>query len=304
MIYIKLLIGLALLVYGGNMLVDGSVKLAKRMGISSLLIGLVLVGFGTSTPELVASLISVFQNSNGIAVGNVVGSNIANILLVLGCAAIIYPLAIDVKAFKRDSLMLCITTIALIGVAMLGIITRFMGGLMVLCLIGYVIYSYRVDKKSHQEKTSDEPLPNGWMALLQASFGIALTIWGADLLVKNAIDLAKLWQVSDSVIGLTIVAVGTSLPELTASVIASFKKENGVAFGNVVGSNIYNVFFILGTVALCKPIDVPLGMEKDIFVMTGVTILLCSIAFWRKVFSRFTGILFVSTYVIYTYFLF
>ncbi len=304
MIYIKLIIGLALLVYGGNMLVDGSVKLAKRLGISSLLIGLVLVGFGTSTPELVASLISVFENSEGIAVGNVVGSNIANILLVLGAASVMYPVSIDIKAFRRDGVMLGISTVALIIAALSGVISRFAGVVMVLCLLGYICYSYYVDRKTHLEEKNNEALPNGWLALAQAFVGIALTAYGADLLVKNAIEVSKLWHVSDSVIGLTIVAVGTSLPELTASVVASFKKENGVAFGNVVGSNIYNALFILGTVSVCKPVNIPTGMEKDILIMTIVTILLCSIAIWQKKFTRLVGVLFLLSYVIYTWLLF
>ncbi len=306
MTYLWICFGLALLVYGGNILVDGSVALAKRMGVSSLLIGLVLVGFGTSTPELTTSLISALKQSNGISVGNVVGSNIANILLVLGAAALIYPISIDVKSFKRDGLVLILSTIALMIVGYLGVITRIAGIIFITGLIVYVIYSYISDKKAHidDEPIENMPKTNGWLSFAKAIGGIALTIIGAKFLVDNAIILAKEWGVSQSVIGLTIVAVGTSLPELTASVIASIKKENGVAFGNVVGSNIYNALFILGVVAMFMPIDIPTDMSRDMIIMGIVTTILCGIAFWQKQVSRLVGVLFVAAYIVYTYFLF
>ena len=267
MVYLMLIIGLSLLVWGGNLLVDGSVGVAKKMGLSSLVIGLVLVGFGTSTPELLASLLSVLKGSNGIALGNVVGSNIANILLVLGAAAVIHPVKIDIKDFKRDGFFLMLASIMVVASVYFGIINRVIGFILVSTLIGYVFYCYKTDKKNHQDEEKEPTKMSLTKALILSFVGIGLTMLGAKFLVDNAILLARMWGVSEAVIGLTIVAVGTSLPELAASMTASFKKENGVAFGNVVGSNIYNALFILGAVALILPIKIEESMRIDSLIM-------------------------------------
>ena len=305
MVYLMLIIGLSLLVYGGNLLVDGSVQVAKRIGLSSLVIGLVLVGFGTSTPELLASLISVLKGSNGIAVGNVIGSNIANILLVLGAAAVVHPVKIDIKDFKRDGLVLMLASIGVVFAVYLGVISRLIGFIFVSGLIGYIFFCYKTDKKNHSENETEEKANISLIKALSISIiGIALTMLGAKFLIDNAIILARMWGVSEAVIGLTIVAVGTSLPELAASMAASFKKENGVAFGNVVGSNIYNALFILGMVALILPIKVDETMRIDSLIMLLVAFVLTSIAFWKKEFSRTIGILFLLAYAGYIWYLF
>lgn len=305
MVYLMLIIGLSLLVYGGNLLVDGSVQVAKRIGLSSLVIGLVLVGFGTSTPELLASLISVLKGSNGIAVGNVIGSNIANILLVLGAAAVVHPVKIDIKDFKRDGLVLMLASIGVVCAVYLGVISRLIGFIFVSGLIGYIFFCYKTDKKNHSENETEEKANISLIKALSISIiGIALTMLGAKFLIDNAIILARMWGVSEAVIGLTIVAVGTSLPELAASMAASFKKENGVAFGNVVGSNIYNALFILGMVALILPIKVDATMKIDSLIMLLVAFVLTGIAFWKKEFSRTIGILFLLAYAGYIWYLF
>lgn len=309
MVYLFLFIGLFLLAFGGDTMVSGAVALAKRMGVSSLLIGLTLVGFGTSTPELLTSLVAVFQKSDSIAVGNVVGSNIANILLVLGMAAVIHPIPINLTAFKRDGLFLIISTLALIFAALWGKITFIMGMALVGLLLYYVYYSYRSDKKQQaiqKNKASlviEKQMPV-WLALTKAVGGIALTMLGAKLLVDNSIILARYWGVSEAVIGLTIVAVGTSLPELATSVMAAVRKQNDVAFGNVVGSNIYNALFILGIAALFMTVRVPTDMAKDVALMTLVTLLLIGLAFWKKQISRTSGWIFLSVYMLYTLYLF
>ena len=288
------------------MLVDGSVQVAKKMGVSSLVIGLVLVGFGTSTPELLASLISVMKGANGIAVGNVVGSNIANILLVLGAAAFVHPIKVDIKDFKRDGSVLMIASVGVLIATYIGVINRVMGLLFVAMLIGYVYYCYKTDKKKHQTEPleTDEKGVSLPKSLLKSVVGIALTMLGAKFLIDNAIELARVWGVSEAVIGLTIVAEGTSLPELTASMIASVKKENGVAFGNVVGSNIYNALFILGVVALILPIKVNADMQIDAIIMLVVALALTLIAFIKKEFSRTIGALFLLSYIGYVWYLF
>lgn len=304
MVYLMLIIGLSLLVWGGNLLVDGSVGVAKKMGLSSLVIGLVLVGFGTSTPELLASLLSVLKGSNGIALGNVIGSNIANILLVLGAAAVIHPVKIDIKDFKRDGFFLMLASIMVVASVYFGIINRVIGFILVSTLIGYVFYCYKTDKKNHQDEEKEPTKMSLTKALILSFVGIGLTMLGAKFLVDNAILLARMWGVSEAVIGLTIVAVGTSLPELAASMTASFKKENGVAFGNVVGSNIYNALFILGTVALILPIKIEESMRIDSLIMLLVAFVLTGVAFWKKCFSRTIGFLFLCSYAAYIWYLF
>lgn len=313
MIYALLILGLVLLAFGGDTMVSGAVALAKKMGISTLLIGLTLVGFGTSTPELLTSLLAAIKGSNAIALGNVVGSNIANILLVLGMAAIIAPVNVDIKAFKRDGGFLALSCALLIVALFLGQIGRIMGGVLVAMLIGYIIYSYITDKKQTSKTrakntdtsdTKQEVLMPTWLALVKAIGGIALMMLGAKLLVDNSIILARSWGVSEAVIGLTIVAVGTSLPELATSVMSGIRGHNDVAFGNVVGSNIYNSLFILGTTALFLPIAVPASMGTDIWLMTIITAILIGVALWQKRFSRSIGFAFLCAYAVYNYYLY
>ncbi len=310
MVYVLLALGLFLLIYGGDMLVRGAVQLARKTGVSPLLIGLTLVGFGTSTPELVTSLIAVFKKSEGIAVGNVVGSNIANILLVLGAAAIISPVRVDIKSFKRDTVFLIISTLGLVAALLMARISFLMGAVLTGTLIFYVIYSYISDRKNQkairlqEAKTTEASPAGGWISLARTLIGIALTLVGAKLLVDNAIVLARSWGISEAVIGLTLVAVGTSLPELITSVVSAVRRQNDVAFGNVVGSNIYNALFILGVTALFMPVTVPEAMGWDILIMAGVTAVLIGIALWKKCFSRFVGLLFLLAYAGYTYGLF
>ena len=304
MVYIWLILGFCFLIYGGNLLVDGSVKLAKRMGVSPLLIGLTLVGFGTSTPELITSLLAVFQKSEGIAVGNVVGSNIANILLVLGVAAVLLPVRVDLKSFKRDGTFLALSTVGLIIALLLGQIGFVMGLILVGLLGVYVVYSYVSDKKEQQVEGKGILPGNKLFALGQTAGGIALTLLGAKLLVYSAVALATRWGISETVIGLTVVAVGTSLPELITSIMSAIHKQNDVAFGNVVGSNIYNALFILGFTALFIPIKVPETIGFDLWVMVISTILLIGIALWKRQFSRLVGVLFLMGYAFYVWRLF
>lgn len=307
MVYILLALGLVLLAVGGDVLVSGAVSVARRLGVSTLLIGLTLVGFGTSTPELVTSLLAAVQGANGIAVGNAVGSNIANILLVLGLASLIRPVSVDVTAFKRDGVFLGISSVALIIGAFWGTIGFVMGLIFVGVLIFYIYYSYITDKKHCADVKENETNDNKTSvvkALLKTVGGIALTMLGAKLLVDNAIILARNWGISEAVIGLSIVAVGTSLPELATSVMSAIKKESNVAFGNVVGSNIYNALFILGVTALIIPLSVTKTMAIDILIMTAVTILLSVFAVFKKGFSRPVGGLFLILYAGYMWYLF
>lgn len=293
MIALGLLGGFVLLLAGGEALVRGSVALATRLGVSPLLIGLTLVGFGTSTPELITSIEAALVGSPGIAVGNVIGSNIANILLIIGLAAAIRPIAARPEAFYRDGSMLAFSAAVCAVVLLGGEIGRFAGSCLVSLLLAYLVFTYlreRVRPDASAEMHAGEAAivqPHVGSLWLNAAFvvgGIALTIFGARLLVDAAIILARSLAISEAVIGLTIVAVGTSLPELVTSVVAALRRQSDVALGNVIGSNIYNVLGILGVTALVQPIAVPPEIVAvDLWVMLAVTALMIvfSVTGWR-----------------------
>lgn len=306
--------GLVLLGLGGELLVRGAVGMAARLGISPLLAGLTIVGFGTSTPELATSVQAALGGSPGIAVGNVVGSNIANILLILGISALILPLAVNPASFKRDSIAMGGSALLATGAVLLGVIGPAPGLILIACLIGYVWCAYKSEAAAdddechrHEAEADDRPVPpnTGPVVLVGLIIaGLAAAIFGAGLLVDGATVLASAAGVSESVIGLTVVAVGTSLPELIACVIAVLRKHADVALGNIVGSNIYNLCGILGLTAFIHPIEVPDEIARiDIWVMLGVTALLIVQlrSGWRL--SRIEGAVLVALYCGYTAFL-
>jgi cation:H+ antiporter len=302
-----LLLGLVLLVAGGELLVRGAVQLAQKFRISPLLIGLTLVGFGTSTPELVTSLQAAFAGSPGIAVGNVVGSNTANILLILGISAIIFPIAVARGTFKRDGIVLALSTLMCLGAVLYGQLTPVLGAVFVAALGGYIYFAFRQERQSNAAADAaagtitDAPKPSPAGIALDLVFvigGLALTILGARFLVTSAIDIARDFSVSETIIGLTIVAVGTSLPELVTSVMAALRKHGDIAFGNIVGSNIYNVLGILGVTAMVKPIPVPPQIASlDIWVMIAATVLLFMTATSRWRIGRVEGGIMLAAYV-------
>ena len=305
MIYLQLALGFVLLVAGGEALVRGAVSVAARLGVSPLLIGLTLVGFGTSTPELVTSLQAAFDGLPGIAVGNVVGSNVANVLLILGVAAVIAPVAAARAGFGRDGAALTIATLLCVGVVLWGALDRWLGGVLVAALALYLVVAYRTDRAAAPDPAipSDAAAVPGpvWLALGLAVGGIAVTIGGARLAVDAAVALALVWGLSETVVGLTIVAVGTSLPELVTSVVAAFRRESAIAFGNVVGSNIYNILGILGVTALVRPIAVPPQIAQlDVWVMAAATAALVAAVVVRQRIGRLTGLAFLAAYGGYT----
>lgn len=305
MIYVQLAFGFVLLVAGGEALVRGAVSIAARMGVSPLLIGLTLVGFGTSTPELFTSLQAAFDGLPGIAVGNVVGSNISNILLILGVAAIIAPLAVARAGFGRDGTALAVATLLCVGILLYGELDRWLGGVLIAALASYLVWAYLTDDTSAPDPAEiGDTIPVAgpiWLALPLAVGGIAVTILGAGLAVDAAVAIALLWGLSETVVGLTIVAVGTSLPELVTSVMAALRHQSAIAFGNVVGSNIYNILGILGVTALVKPIAVPEQIAQvDVWVMAGATVaLIAGVLLWQRI-GRATGLAFIAAYAGYT----
>lgn len=260
MSYIFILGGLVLLFFGGEAVVRGSVGVARRLGVSELVIGLTLVGFGTSAPELVTSLQAVSKGAVGMSVGNVAGSNIANILLVMGIAAVIRPIVTKPRALMRDFSVMVFATLVFAALAYYDIFTRLAGLLLVLMLIAYIGSSFMLDRDNsdaammHADEgeliETNDPLP---LAALLSLGGILGVVLGAKLLVDGGIDIAQRFGVSDTLIGLTIVAIGTSLPEVATVGVSAMRGKSDVALGTVLGSNIFNVFGIIGVTALVHP---------------------------------------------------
>jgi cation:H+ antiporter len=308
MIWIELAAGLVLLLGGGEILVKGSVAVASRLGVSPLVIGLTLVGFGTSAPELVASVEAALLGAPGIAIGNVVGSNIANVLLILGVSAVILPIVTTKESLRRDGTVLIGTSVLMLLVVLGGTLSRPMG-LVFLCLLAvYVIYTYLGERRA-TGAAGPEPddasgaapgVPSVTVGLLLAFGGIVGVVLGAGLLVDAAIAVAERAGISQAVIGLTLVAIGTSLPELATTVMAALRRHGDVAFGNAIGSCIFNVLGIAGVTAVVTPIVVPVEIVRfDIWVLLATACLLVAFAFtgWRL--TRVEGAVLLATYAAY-----
>jgi cation:H+ antiporter len=267
------LLGLILLFVGGDALVRGAVALAVRLRMPPLLIGLTIVGFGTSMPELLVSVQAAFAGVPDIAVGNVVGSNTANILLILGLAMLIAPMPTRIAGLGRDLSVMLASAFALAAVAWAGIMSASLGLAFFAALVAYLAYSAitgRADTPDLAPDTAGSPV---WKTLAIAGAGLAALIFGADFLVDGATRIARVMGLSDAVIGLTVVAVGTSLPELATSVASALRRQPEIAIGNVVGSNIFNILGILGITAMLSPIPVAAEIAAfDIPVMLVVSL--------------------------------
>jgi cation:H+ antiporter len=300
-LFVTLAAGLVLLFAGGELLVRGAVRLARALGVPPLVIGITVVGFGTSTPELVASLEAALAGLPGLAVGNIVGSNIANILLILGLAALVTPIACTPQTMRRDGALGVAAALLLVLAGLFGEIARPAGMAFLLGLAAYVWYLLR------HGRVPAEALPDGAEALpetgtvmgagLSALAGIAMVIAGGWLLVEGAVGLARLLGVSDGVVGLTVVAVGTSLPELATTLMAALRRAPDIALGNVLGSNVYNVLGIAGMTATVVPLPIPAAMATfDLPLMAALSILLAALGLWLRVLGRLTGVLFLAGY--------
>lgn len=307
-------VGLALLAVGGEGLVRGAVGIARRAGLSELMIGLTLVGFGTSTPELVTSLNAAAAGAPGIALGNVLGSNIGNILLVFALVVLIRPVAVDRAATGRDGiLMVAVSAILTVLCLITGEISRLSGALLVAGLLGYLVMVWRQEQAGgpaadlHKEEAhTHDPVPQAlWISLLFSAGGLAMLVLGADLLVQGAVSIARTAGVSETVIGLTIVAIGTSLPELVATLVAALKGRADVAFGSIVGSNLYNILGILGITALFQPIPIPADLAMtDWLALVGSAVLLAVFAWTGSRLSRREAAVMLALYGCYLWTLF
>lgn len=297
--------GLVSLFFGGNWLVKGASRLAQSLGISPLIVGLTVVAIGTSAPELLVSLSAALSGSSDIAVGNIVGSNIANIGLILGISGLIFPISVHVNLLKREVPIM-------IGVALLAVIL-FQDALVgridgIILLIGFAIFMVFVVISARREKDKSYDIPEEQVEnkpeqlqrgreVVRLIGGIIILMIGAQLTVNNATELARSFGVSELVIGITLVAVGTSLPELVTSVTAALGKESDIAIGNVVGSNIFNILAILGMTAVVQPIEVAEQIVKiDALVMLGFSLLLLPFILDRKL-GRLEAIVFLLAYV-------
>ena len=318
--WVPLIAGLVLLVIGGELLVRGAVQAAERIGISPLVIGLTLMGFGTSMPELVTSVQAGLSGSPGIAYGNIVGSNIANILLIAGISALICPVIVARSALRRDAMAMLLVAVLFAVLAVLVPMGRIVGAALVAALVLYIAFVIQQERtgpgggaihdKSLALAEADPglapPHPARHLAipLLIALGGLVIVVAGGSLLVNGAVALARGFGVSETVIGLTIVAVGTSMPELVTSVIAALKRQGDVAFGNVVGSNIYNILGIGGTTALIAPSQVPSEIAGfDAPLMVGVSVLLVIFAATGLRIARREGAVLVAGYAAYIWML-
>jgi cation:H+ antiporter len=300
-----LLLGLVILVFSGDALVRGAVNLALRLGIPALVVGLTVVAFGTSAPELIVSVNAALAGQAGIAVGNVVGSNIVNVLLILGLPLLITVIHSSQLDTRRSYVVMLLTAIAFAALAFTGPLVWWHGLLLLFGLALMLWDNYRISMAHRQagaEETVDGANPAmGWPVIIGAIVGglIGLAI-GARLLVDSAVNIATAWGVSQTVIGLTLVAVGTSMPELVTSVIAAMRKQADVAMGNVIGSNTFNILGILGITALVAEVPVdPQILTFDNFVMIAVSLLLIPFVFARMDMGRKTGLVFVGLYTLY-----
>lgn len=297
--------GFALLVGGGEVLVRGASGVARAVGLSPLVVGLTVVSFATSAPELAVTLDAAFSGSPGLAIGNVVGSNIANVLLVLGVSALVTPLVVRSRVVKMDVPVMIAMSVAFFLLALDGSISTLDGALLLGALVVYVVRAIVTSRRtSHatpdQDVRAQRPL---WLNLLLVAGGVGLLVLGANWLVGSATGIAAALGVSDLVIGLTVVAIGTSLPELATSVIAVRRGERDLAVGNVVGSNIFNIGSVLGITAVVSPGGVPVAEAAigfDIPFMVAVAVAVLPVVYTHAAVGRWEGAMFLGYYVAYT----
>ena len=311
MSYLILIISLVGIVFGAEFLVAGSVSVARRYKVSDFVIGAAIVGIGTSMPELVVSFFGALKGNADVAIGNVVGSNIFNVLGILGLTAICFPIAIDRKNMTFE-IPLCIAVSVILTLLALNFfngtpatIGRVDGIILLLLFVGYMWYSFARDKQNTTDEApveTKEPILALWVALLKIVGGLALLITSCDFFVDNAIVIAKSWGVSDAIISLTLIACGTSLPELAASVAAACKKNTQLALGNIVGSNIFNILLILGVSSQVMPL-----VSADITIV-DYTVMIVAAAFplffgFRGKIGRVGGAVMLLCFVLYTWYL-
>ena len=310
MIFLYIAGGLFLLFLGADFLVRGASTLALNLGLSPLVVGLTIVALGTSVPEALVSVEAAIGRKGGIAVGNVVGSNILNIALILGLSALLTPLKVDSHLVKADVPLLAGATFMLVVLLEDYHISRMEGAFLILCITGYIIGNVMTAKKIPTKESKIDTIifpekthKNFFRDIVFLVIGIITLGFGANFLVFGAVDLARLWGLSEALIGLTIVSIGTGTPELATALMAAYKKRSDLAIGNAVGSNLFNIMFVLGISALIVPLDAKGIKSSDLYLMLAVTILLLPTVKTGLVIDRKEGLLFLGIYFGYLYYL-
>lgn len=299
MMYLLLLIGFVLLIKGADLFVDGSSSIAGILKVPSVIIGLTIVAMGTSAPEAAVSINAGLAGNSDISLGNIVGSNIFNLLVVIGACAVIFPAKSNEEILKRDLWWNIGVSVLLLITIFDGNLSRLEGIIFLAIFVFYLGLMVKSAMKNRIEETPMDVLPL-WKSLLFVVLGLAAVVFGGDMVVDNASMIAKAWGMSDTLVGLTIVAIGTSLPELVTSITASKKGDSGIALGNAVGSCLFNILFILGMASTLTPINAVPELIIDTAILIAVTILILIVAKTGKKTNRMEGIICVAAYIIYT----
>lgn len=312
MTYILLVIGFLLLIKGADFFVDGASKIARTLHVSPLLIGLTIVAFGTSSPEATVSIVSALEGNAGVAMGNVLGSNIFNITVVVGITALLNPLQVENETIRKEipfALLASVAALILISDISLqsmdaNYITRGDGFILLLFFAVFLYYIFEVARKSRvkakQESNEINSEKPAWAKNITITVGGLLAIiFGGELVVKNATEIALMFGMSETLVGLTIVAIGTSLPELITSITAAVKKQSEIALGNIIGSNIFNIYFVLGTASVISPLNVDNKLIVDVLVMIGLTILLLVFSRTHFKVAKLEGVILAGFYIFY-----
>ena len=298
-----LIVGFTLLVLGADGLVDGASNIAKRFHISDFVIGLTIVAFGTSAPELVVNIVSAIEGSTEIAITNVLGSNIMNVFIILGITSMVYPITSTADARRFDIPMAALAGLAVLLMVLMGnsSLMWYNGAILLLIFCIYMIITYFNGKKLHDSTPSDKHTISVWRSVVYVIAGLGALVGGGELIVNGAVNLARAFGVSEAVIGVTIVALGTSLPELATSVVAAMKHNSDIALGNVIGSNIFNVFLILGLSACIHPLPPYAGIRTDavMTLLAGVLVWLCVMSNKEHQIKRWHGALLLAAYAAY-----
>lgn len=296
-----LLVSLVILYYGAEGLVFGASSLAKRIGISPLVIGLTIVSVGTSMPELLVSIKASMNGQGAISIGNVLGSNMFNFGLILGLSAIIYPLSVKRQLLKLDVPVMVLTSVLFLLLYLDFEISRLEALLMLLILISYITYLFKTSKKEQKEnQDSDIKLTKHWsLDIIFFVVGLVALAFGSELLVENSVIIAERLGMSEAMIGLTIIAAGTSMPELATSVVAALKKRSDIAIGNIVGSNIFNILLILGVAGLIQPISTPEIDYMDTLFVVALGLVLWIFMKYSSLIRRWQGAIFILMYILY-----
>lgn len=314
--YVLLIVGLVLILGGANYLTDGAAAIARKFGLSDLIVGLTIVAFGTSAPELTISVMSAVDGNTGMAIGNVVGSNIFNTLLIIGAVALARPIHIGKGIMVNEIPLVILASVALLAMGCSpwldgtpAEISRVNGILLLLFFVIFMRYVFAQAGESKHEQpgkpADSKPQPKMWLSAIMVVGGLAALIYGGDLFVDKASAIARSWGVSDAIIGLTIVAAGTSLPELATSLVAAVKGNSGIAVGNVIGSNIFNIFLVLGCAAAVRPLPFGGISMLDLGVLTGSALMFWFFGWFFKTrtITRIEGAIMALCYILYITFL-